>query len=80
MLILLLFICLIVVVGVVAGLGQAGMLPGFDHDSRSSRGSGDSRMLESPGCLLALIAASVVWFAAWGVVLILSLRFLRSVI
>ncbi|HUR17922.1 MAG TPA: hypothetical protein VMZ51_03170 [Acidimicrobiales bacterium] len=80
MLILLLFICLIVVVGVVAGLGQAGMLPGFDSEGRGSGSSGVSRMLDSPGCLLTLIAASVVWFAAWGVVLVLSLRFLRSVI
>lgn len=79
MLILLLFICLIVVVGVVAGLSQAGMMPWSDSGARRSFGSGDS-MLNSPGCLLALIAASVVWFAAWGVVLVLSLRFLRSVI
>ncbi len=80
MLILLVFICLIVVVGTVAGLGQAGMLPWFDPDSRGSRSSSDSTLFSSPGCLLGLIAASIVWFAAWGVVLILSLRFLRSVI
>lgn len=80
MVILLVFICLIVVVGVVAGLAQAGMLPWFDPDNRGSRGSSDSRMLDNPGCLLALMAACVVWFAAWGVVLLLSLRFLRSVI
>lgn len=79
MLILLLFICLVVVVGVVAGLSQAGMMPWSGSDGRRSFGSGDS-MLNSPGCLLALIAASVVWFAAWGIVLVLSLRFLRSVI
>lgn len=80
MLILLLFICLIVVVGVVAGLAQAGLLPGLDGGDRGSHGVGESRMLNSPGCLLALIAAAVVWFAAWGIVLVLSLRFLRSVI
>ena len=80
MLILLLFICVIVIVGVVAGLSQAGMMPWSGTDGRGSFSSSDSRMLESPGCLLALIVASVVWFAAWGVVLILSLRFLRSVI
>lgn len=80
MLILLLFICVIVIVGVVAGLSQAGMTPWSGADNRGSFSSSDSRLLDSPGCLMALIAASVVWFAAWGVVLILSLRFLRSVI
>jgi hypothetical protein len=79
-LILLLFVFLIVVVGVVAGLAQAGMAPWSDPDRRSSRGSSDSRMLDNPGCLLALMAASVVWFVAWAVVLVLSLGFLRSVI
>ncbi len=77
MLFLLLFLALIVVLGVFAALGQAGMLPWFDSDNR---GSSDSRVLDNPGCLLALIAATVVWFAAWGVVLVLSLGFLRSVI
>ncbi|MEO7837302.1 MAG: hypothetical protein ABIS21_06645 [Acidimicrobiales bacterium] len=80
MLILLLFVCLVIVVGAVAGLAQAGLLPWFEPDRRGARGSSDSRMLENPGCLLALIAASVVWFAAWGIVLVLSLRFLRSVV
>lgn len=77
MLFLLLFLALIVVLGVFAALAQAGMLPWFDSDNR---GSSDSRVLDNPGCLLALIAATVVWFAAWGVVLVLSLGFLRSVI
>lgn len=80
MLILLLLVCLIIVVGVVAGLAQAGMLPWFDSDDRGSGRSSDSRMLDNPGCLLTIIAASLVWFAAWGVVLVLSLNFLRSVI
>lgn len=80
MLILVLFIGLITVVGAVAALAQGGMLSWFDPDSRGSRWSSDSRMLDRPGCLLALIAASLVWFAAWGIVLVLSLRFLRSVI
>jgi len=79
-LILLLFILVIVVVGVVAGLSQAGMMPWFEPDGGGSRRSNDSHLLDKPGCLLALIAGAVVWFAAWGVVLMLSLRFLRSVL
>lgn len=80
MLILLLFIVSIIVVGAVAGLAQAGMFPWFEPGDGGSRRSNDSRLLDNPGCLLALIAAALVWFAAWGVVLVLSLRFLRSVL
>lgn len=79
-LILLLFICLIIVVGTVAGLSQAGMMPWSDGGGGGSRRSSDSSMLDNPGCLLGLIAGCVVWFAAWGIVLVLSLNFLRSVI
>ena len=30
------------------------------------------------GCLLAVILASLVWFVAWAIVLILALRIIRS--
>ncbi len=30
------------------------------------------------GCLLAVILASLVWFVAWAIVLILALRLIRS--
>lgn len=32
----------------------------------------------SPGCLLSLIVAGSLWFIAWGIVLILAIRLLRT--
>lgn len=32
----------------------------------------------SPGCLLALIVAGSLWFIAWGIVLLLAIRLLRT--
>jgi hypothetical protein len=32
----------------------------------------------SPGCLITLIVAGSVWFVAWGIVLILAIKLLRT--
>ena len=78
MILLVLFICLIIAVGAFAALAQTGMLPWSDPDRRSGPVLHMAEL--NQGCLISLIVASIVWFAAWGVVLVLSLRFLRSVI
>ena len=82
---LIVFGSLIVGVAVYGLLSQTGVLPTLT-DTRertpSSSPLAEGRvphLRELPqGCLIAIILAALVWFALWGLVLFLALRFLRS--
>ncbi len=55
---------------------------GYAPAGRTGTGGGPFRIPhfgELPeGCLLAVILFSLVWFVAWGIVLVLALRIIRS--
>lgn len=80
MIYLFVFVGIIVVIGIVAVLSQAGVLPSFGDGSGRGAGWSSESFSPGPGCLLAIIVAALVWFALWGVVLVLALKFLRDVI
>lgn len=80
-------LCVLLGIGVYAGLMASGILPGREPEERrpgtygySSGGGVFPRvphLRELPqGCLIALILVSTLWFAAWGVLLIIALNFL----
>ncbi len=83
-------LCLLLAIGVYAGLMASGILPGQDRDERPSLGGGGfgggggvmpqaPRLRELPqGCLIVLIVLALAWFAAWGVVLVMALNLLSS--
>lgn len=74
MLIFLVVVC--VVFGLIAYAIFSGIL------SEDSEGFGfhrPPRLRElSPGCLLSLIVAASIWFIAWGIVLLLAIKLLRT--
>lgn len=50
-----------------------------DGDSDGFSLSRPPRLRElSPGCLLSLIVAGSLWFVAWGIVLLLAIKLLRT--
>ncbi len=78
-------LCLLLGIGVYAGLMASGILPGEDRDERPSLGGGGGMLPQAPhlrelpqGCLIVLILVSLAWFAAWGIVLVLALNLLSS--
>lgn len=78
-------LCLLLGIGVYAGLMASGILPGQDRDERPSLGGGGGVMPQAPrlrempqGCLIVLILAALVWFVAWGIVLVMALNLLSS--
>ena len=75
MLIFLIIVC--VLFGVVLyGIFSSGFLTGESEGFGISR---PPRLRElSPGCLLTLIVLGSLWFIAWGIVLLLALKLLRT--
>lgn len=82
-------LCLLLAIGLYAGLMASGILPGHEREERPTGRygySGDTgifprvpHLRELPqGCLIALILVATLWFAAWGVLLIIALNFLRD--
>ncbi len=82
-------LCVLMAVGLYYGITSSGMLgesPTQPYRSAPSRRSTSSGVFprvpharELPqGCLVALIVAAVVWFLAWGAVLVIALDLLRS--
>lgn len=81
-------LCLLLGIGVYAGLMASGILPGQDQDERPSLGGGGlggggmpraPHLRELPqGCLIVLIVVALAWFVAWGVVLVMALNLLSS--
>ncbi|MBW3626070.1 MAG: hypothetical protein KY412_00500 [Actinobacteria bacterium] len=78
-------LCLLLGIGVYAGLMASGILPGQDRDERPSLGGGGGVFPQAPhlrelpqGCLIVLILAALAWFAAWGIVLVMALNLLSS--
>jgi hypothetical protein len=85
MIFLIVVLCVLLGVGVYAGLMSSGILPGSEREETRSFSSGSGVLPRAPhlrempqGCLIALILAGVVWFIAWGVVLVLALNLLGS--
>lgn len=83
-------LCLLLGIGVYAGLMASGILPGEDRDERPSLGGGGfgggggvlpraPRLGELPqGCLIVVIVVALAWFVAWGIVLVLALNLLST--
>ena len=75
MLIFLVIVC--VLFGVVLyAIFSSGFLTGESEGFGVSRPPRLSEL--SPGCLLSLIVVGSLWFIAWGIVLILAIRLLRT--
>ena len=70
----------LIVVCVVFGLLLFAIFSGLFSDDSDGFGAGNPpRFRElSPGCLLSLIVAGSIWFIAWGIVLLLAIRLLRT--
>lgn len=82
-------VCVLLAVGLYYGITSSGIVPGSSsrpYQTPSSTRSTSSGVFprvpharELPqGCLIALIVASIVWFIAWGAILVLALYLLRS--
>jgi hypothetical protein len=78
-------LCLLLGVGVYAGLMGSGILPGRERDETRTFSSGSGVLPRAPqlrempqGCLIVLILVAGAWFVAWGIVLVLALNLLRS--
>lgn len=75
MLIVLIVVC--VVFGLLLFAVFSGLLFGDEYDGFGVNGPPRLKEL-SPGCLLSLIVAGSIWFIAWGIVLLLAIRLLRT--
>lgn len=85
MIFLVVVLCLLLGVGVYAGLMASGILPGQQRNETPTYTSGSGVLPRAPhlrelpqGCLIVLIVAGLVWFVAWGIVLVLALNLLGS--
>lgn len=93
MILLIVFLIVIVAVGAIALFWPgAGMLAPPARQSEPARGAGAATYPRAPvsepriprlrdfppGCLVGIIAASLVWFGLWTLVLIFALRFLST--
>lgn len=85
MIFLVIVLCLLLGVGVYAGLMASGILPGQERDETPSFSSGSGVFPRAPhlrelpqGCLVVLILGALAWFVAWGIVLVLALNLLSS--
>lgn len=85
MIFLVIVLCVLLAIGVYAGLMASGILPGQEKRETPSFSSSSGVLPRAPhlrelpqGCLIVLILAGLVWFVAWGIVLVLALNLLSS--
>ncbi|MDP9019482.1 MAG: hypothetical protein M3N25_01550 [Actinomycetota bacterium] len=85
MIFLVVVLCLLLGIGVYAGLMASGILPGQDRDEGPRLTSGSGVLPQAPhlrelpqGCLVVLIVVALAWFVAWGIVLVLALNLLST--